>query len=154
MSGRPEQFAGGALPQAGSSGEVRSGFASSPLQARKSPMGSPQTHDSKSVRVPGRSDSSVFGPPNRTNCLSESRECRPYVALHELDLSPEEKSACGGIAGVVFGEIERCHGHFHVTWECPDCSGTGFRDYDGEPALMHCEITGRCFLIAGLDAER
>ena len=133
MSVKPEQFAGGALPHAGSNGEVRSGFASNPLQAPNFAMGSSQTRDSESARVPGRADSSVSRHSNRTNCLPESGERRSYVGLDELDLSPEEKSACGGIAGVVFGKVERCHGHFHICLGVPGSRmNTGFAEYDGE----------------------
>lgn len=151
MSKTRTQFAGGALPHAGSNGEVCSGSASGALKARNSAIGGSQRRDSESARVPGRADSPLSGRSNRTNCLPESAERCLYIALDEVDLSPEEKSACSGIAGFVFGEVERCHGHFHIAWECPDCGGTGFGGYDGEPVPMQCEVTGRYFLIAGLD---
>lgn len=149
-----KQFAGGALPHAGSNGEVRSGVASSPLQPRNFAMGRSHRHDSESARVRGRADSSVSRRSNSTNCLLENKGRSHFVALDELDLSPEQKSACNGIAGFVFGEVERCHGHFHVFWECPDCGSRSFGLSDSEPVPVQCQVTGRCFLVACLDGHK
>lgn len=157
MSG-PKQFAGGALLHAGSNGEMRSGVASSPLQPPNFAMGRWHRHDSESARVRGHADCPTSGLSNRAKCSrkrqSAKRGHRSYISLDEVALSPEQKSACSGIAGFVFGEVERCHGHFHVTWECPDCGSRSSGLCDSEPAPVQCQVTGRCFLVAHLDGHK
>ena len=69
MSDKPEQFAGGTLPQhVGSNSEVRPVDLISRVDSRKSALGSSVAGDPALPRVSPHGDSSVFGLIRRINC--------------------------------------------------------------------------------------
>jgi integrase len=70
MINRPEQFAGGALPHAGSNGEVRSVSASGRPKSPNFATGGTESRDSESPRVPGRGGLPVSGASNTPNCVT------------------------------------------------------------------------------------
>lgn len=63
-----EHFASGALPHAGSNGEVRSVSASGPPKSSNFATGSTENRDSESARAPGRGGLPVSGASSTPNC--------------------------------------------------------------------------------------
>lgn len=80
MIGNPEQFAGGALPDAGSNGEVRAHRTNSPQGGQGIASGSAQTHDSTGSGTRGHREPVDSGALYSTNCVQEFFSIRDLAA--------------------------------------------------------------------------
>src|SRR5439155_25707507 len=70
MTGRPKQFAGGALPQAGSGGELRADRLDSAQAPKRIVIRSPQDCDRGQLVVQAHGKAADLGPSSTTNCVS------------------------------------------------------------------------------------